>query len=282
MENKTDYWKTKVVGVQAKDINKKCLCGCNNYVNKGYNFMKGHAIRLEENQNKIKYAKQQKSKLTGKNCWCHGLTKETDDRLRSAGEKLSNIRKRLYQEGKLKKIRYWLGKKMPKFSEEHKRKIVESTRKSGGYIRTPERIIQFKELRKRIILPLKDTSIEIKIQSYLKQLGIQFFTHQYIREIEHGYQCDILIPVQEGIKQKTIIECDGDYWHGNPYFFKMKGKEIPQVLANRRKLDFIKTRELLDKGYRVIRLTEKGIRILEINEFKSILEVKNGTRTLAE
>ena len=76
-----------------------------------------------------------------------------------------------------------------------------------------------KESRKNIMLPVKDTSIELKIQNYLKELGITFFTHQYIKEIEHGYQCDIFIP-----SMNLVIECDGDYWHKYPI-----GREIDNI-----------------------------------------------------
>jgi hypothetical protein len=42
-------------------------------------------------------------------------------------------------------------------------------------------------------------------------MELTFFTHQYIKEIEHGYQCDILIPLM-----RLVIECYGDYWHKYP------------------------------------------------------------------
>lgn len=109
-----------------------------------------------------------------------------------------------------------------------------------------------KEYRKINVLPKKDTSIEIKIQNYLQQLGYEFFTHKYIKEIEHGYQCDILIPVMN-----LVIECDGDYWHSYP-----TGREI----------DHIRTKELLEKGFKVLRLWECEIRKLNIEEFKDKLE----------
>jgi len=67
-----------------------------------------------------------------------------------------------------------------------------------------------KRNRAKQISPVKDTSIEVKIQNFLKELGIEFFTHKYMK-IEHGYQCDILIP-----SKSLVIECDGDYWHNLP------------------------------------------------------------------
>jgi G:T-mismatch repair DNA endonuclease (very short patch repair protein) len=103
------------------------------------------------------------------------------------------------------------------------------------------------------IMPIKDSFIEVKIQNFLKQLGIDFLAHQYIKDIEHGYQCDIYIPVQEGIIQKTIIECDGDYWHNYP---------------NGREIDNIRTKELIEKGFKIIRLWEREIKLLNLENLK--------------
>ena len=105
-----------------------------------------------------------------------------------------------------------------------------------------------KERRAKQVFPLKDSSIEVKIQNFLKQLGIEFFTHQYIK-IEHGYQCDILIP-----SMNLVIECDGDYWHKYPV-----GRDI----------DHIRTKELIQKGFKVLRLWEFEIKEMDINNFKN-------------
>lgn len=107
---------------------------------------------------------------------------------------------------------------------------------------------EMKERRKKQILPTKDTSIEVKIQNFLKSLGIDFFTHQYMKEIEHGYQCDIFIP-----SMNLVIECDGDYWHKYP-----TGREI----------DHIRTSELIEKGFKVLRLWGFEIKKMDLNNFK--------------
>ena len=113
------------------------------------------------------------------------------------------------------------------------------------------------ENRKTQVLPVKDTTIEIKIQNFLKQLGIEFFTHQYIKEIEHGYQCDIMIPVQEGITKKTIIECFGTYWHNYPI-----GREI----------DTTRCKELREKGWRVLIFWENEIKLMHLNDLVNVLK----------
>jgi len=105
--------------------------------------------------------------------------------------------------------------------------------------------------RAKQITPKRDTSIEIKIQNFLKQLEIDFMTHQYIKDIEHGYQCDIFIP-----SMNLVIECDGNYWHKYP-----TGTDI----------DHIRTSELISKGFRVLRLWEFEINEMTIDKFKEKL-----------
>ena len=115
-----------------------------------------------------------------------------------------------------------------------------------------------------IISPVQDTSIEVKIQGFLTLLKIEYIAHKYIH-IEHGYQCDILIP-----SIKTIIECDGDYWHGNKNLFNnLTEKQIKQ-----REKDNIRTKELEEKGYRVIRLWENEIKDMNIIKFEGKLNEK--------
>ena len=120
--------------------------------------------------------------------------------------------------------------------------------------RVKENIKGLMKARKTQVTPVKDTTIEIKMQNFLTQLGINFFTHQYIKEIEHGYQCDILIPVQEGINQKTIIECFGTYWHNYP---------------TGRKLDTKRCEELRKSGWRVIVLWENEIKVMRLLDLEN-------------
>lgn len=110
---------------------------------------------------------------------------------------------------------------------------------------------KIRKARAKQILPLKDTKIEIKIQMFLKELGYDFFTHQYMKDIEHGYQCDILIP-----SLNLVIECDGDYWHKYPI-----GNDI----------DHIRTKELLEQGFKILRLWENEINQMQVEDFKERL-----------
>ena len=70
---------------------------------------------------------------------------------------------------------------------------------------------KIRESRANIILPFKDTSIELKLQSGLTQLGIEFHKHKPIRLSDGSYhQVDIFI------EPNVCIEADGDYWHNRP------------------------------------------------------------------
>jgi len=136
--------------------------------------------------------------------------------------------------------------------------------------------------RAKQIFPIKDTSIEIKIQNFLSKLHVEFFTHKYMN-IEHGYQCDILIPEQINIypdgsiieiKQKTIIECDGDAFHFNPKKYNKDSKIFKNGMTAQERwdLDRLRTSELIEKGFKVLRLWECEIRPMTIKQFEERLK----------
>lgn len=227
------------------------------------------------------------------------------------GPKVFNKGKKASEETKSKMSKngskYWLGKKRSaedrkKFSESHKGYVMPQAQKDKrsfaftgeknpfyGKIHTketknniglsklenyknhPEVIQKIIKARAKQIIPLKDTKIEIKIQEYSRLLGINFFTHQYLNEIKYAYQCDILIPVQPGITQKTIIECDGDYWHGNTKIYDFR--KMPKHIKEQIPLDFERTAQLEEKGFRVIRLWEHEIKRMSFEDFKYYLKL---------
>jgi very-short-patch-repair endonuclease len=139
-------------------------------------------------------------------------------------------------------------------TEIHKKNVSIGTKKG---MNNPLIRQKLRNHRATQIFPLKDSSIEIKIQNYLKQLNIDFFTHQYMN-ITHGYQCDIFIP-----SLNLVVECDGIYWHHYP-----TGRDI----------DHIRTKELLDKGFKVLRLWEFEIRDISLTEFE--LRLKNNATNI--
>jgi len=116
--------------------------------------------------------------------------------------------------------------------------------------RSKRTIKKIKKNRAKQVLPKRDTKIEVKIQNFLKTLGIEFFTHQYM-DIKHNYLCDILIP-----SMNLVIECDGTYWHKYPI-----GND----------LDYIRTKELIEKGFKVLRLWEFEINEMSVEGFENKL-----------
>ncbi len=118
--------------------------------------------------------------------------------------------------------------------------------------------------RSKQIFPKGDTKIELKLQNYLRQSQIEFITQYYLGDIDYKYRCDIFIP-----SMNLIIEADGDYWHGNPN--KYSEEELTDKQKLQKERDNIRTKQLLEKGYKVIRIWENDIKKIDINDFKEIL-----------
>ena len=218
---------------------------------KGYKFWKGKKFS-KEHKRKIK---ENHRSFSGKNNPFYGKkhSEETRRKLSEShkGKKLSEETKEkislaLIKDNPNKGKKVWHSGRKNVYSKEtlmkmslaQKGKIVSENTKNKirKKMNTPKMKKLLKERRAKQIFPVKDTTIEVKIQNFLKELKIEFFTHQYMK-IEHGYQCDIFIPEQKGIERKTIIECFGDYWHKIPY-----GNPV----------DSLRCQELREQGYRVL------------------------------
>jgi G:T-mismatch repair DNA endonuclease (very short patch repair protein) len=249
----------------------QCKCGCGG-------FCKGEYIYGHNRRGRV-LSEIQREKMSNSH---KGHTYSEESKL-----KMSNTRKILIKEGKLfsketreKMRKNRLGKHLSEQAKQKLRNLIisketrEKISKAGigrifskeskdkislahkGMKFTEEHKLKLKLHRAKMILPTKNSSIEVKIQNFLTELHIDFLTHCYMKEIEHGYQCDILIP-----SMNLIIECDGDYWHKYP-----TGREI----------DHIRTEELTEQGFIVLRLWEREIRVMKLNDFKDILESING------
>jgi G:T-mismatch repair DNA endonuclease (very short patch repair protein) len=175
------------------------------------------------------------------------------------------------------------GKNNPNFGKKHSEISIQRLKESAkanpnfgmrGKHHSEKSRSKMKENRSKQIMPFRDSSIEVKIQSFLSLLHLEYLAHKYISEITHGYQCDTFIPEQETegviIKQKTIIECDGCFYHNCP-ICKLKSYEWTE---KRKELDDIRTQELIKVGFKVIRLWEHEIKLMNLNVFKDKLEVK--------
>ena len=108
-----------------------------------------------------------------------------------------------------------------------------------GKNKSQETIFKIKEKRLHQRILKKDTKPEKIIQQLLKDINIKFIKHKPILNISHKYQCDIFI------EPNIVIECDGDYYHKYP-----EGRDI----------DRIRTKELEENGYKVLRFWENEIK----------------------
>lgn len=143
-------------------------------------------------------------------------------------------------------------------SEETRKKISEALKgRSYEELHGIQKALKLKKIikknRAKQIFPLKDSSIENKIRKMLEYLELDFFQHKYMN-IQHGYQCDFFIP-----SKNLVIETDGIYWHNYP---------------TGRPIDRIRTEELIQKGFKVLRLWEFEIQDLTIDELKKRIQVE--------
>lgn len=128
------------------------------------------------------------------------------------------------------------------------------------------------EIRKRIsdkraiqIFPKEDTKIELKIQGFLEQLQIEYIKHFYMKHIKSHYRCDIFIP-----SKNLVIECDGRWWHGDPRYYDQKA--LTEKQKEQKIRDKLRTDQLVQQGYEVIRLWEDDIKNLDIIKFEKIIQ----------
>jgi len=135
-----------------------------------------------------------------------------------------------------------LGKKMPD-SFRQKRAI---------YLNRPDIQEKFTELRRNLVIPAKDTKLELKLQELLKANNIQFTKHKPIQG-----QPDIFI------EPNICVFADGDYWHGWLY---LQGEDFSnkQRINNAHFEKIIKYDQSIKarleaQGYKVLRLWEHEI-----------------------
>lgn len=192
---------------------------------------KGRKRSLEFRKHMSKIQQNGKAHFQGR---CH--SEKTKEKLREklGGVNSPNRGRTFSEETRLKMSRANKGRKYPKefgqkiskalkgkkLSEEHKRKLREAHVKflSSGSVKR------------------KGTSIEVAIENELRRRGITCIPQAAVEGISVA---DFLIP------PKTVIQCNGDYWHGLP---KRKNKDSNQ--------DFL----LVFRGYKVFRFSEKEIR----------------------
>jgi very-short-patch-repair endonuclease len=139
-----------------------------------------------------------------------------------AKKKISIANSNPSEEIRRKRSKAHKGKKL---TEEHKRKISNAAIKricSSTFNRY-----------------VSDTVPERQLKEIFKKNKIKFIHQYYVKDIEHRYAADFYLP-----DYKCVVEADGKYWHNYP-----DGNDI----------DHIRTKEMIEKGYKVLRFWEGQI-----------------------
>ena len=160
------------------------------------------------------------------------------------------------------------GKPLSEKTKENIRKALKgrSYNELHGKEKAKEIKTKIKEARSRQVTLVKNTLIEMKIQDFLTILKIEFLTHKYMN-IKNSYQCDIFIP-----SRNLIIECDGDFFHCNPEKYSEEFIRFPKQGTKTAKevwkVDNERTKQLIKKGYNVLRLWGSEIKQMTLKEFE--------------
>jgi G:T-mismatch repair DNA endonuclease (very short patch repair protein) len=107
------------------------------------------------------------------------------------------------------------------------------------------------------------SKLELRIQDILNKNSITYTANGFL----YNYNFDIIF------KNKTILEIQGDFWHGNPLLYKendilLKGLTVKKVWEKDKK-----KREKLEKnGYKIVYLWESDINQMSDDELFNFLK----------
>jgi len=220
---------------------KPCECGCGQLAKPGNRFITGHnvkgRIRSPETRRLIGIANAgkvvskesiQRMKETTARNRANGLiaSRKGESRPSQVGHLVSEETRRLISiasKGKKRgprpeNVRRAIGNasRGRKYSEETRRKQSIAARNRPPVTEATKVLIR--AARARQVIPFKDTSIEVKMQNALIDLGIVFTKHKRILG-----QPDLFID------PNVCIFCDGDYWHNLPNM-KVRGIFVTEGL----------------------------------------------------
>ena len=232
-----------------------CKCGCGGYTKIRYegephfqDYIVGHHNRVHNNWGHNENAKLRSA--------------ETRRRQYSSGERVQwNKGKKwieTFSEEKIKKLMEKYSDKernekisnalkgVPK-SKEHAEKCRENGRSEKSIAANREKI--YKSLTSGEFSLSSKVEKEF-VENCVKPLNIEFDTQHYIKDIHH--YCDVYIP-----SKNTIIEFQGDYWHGNPKKytkdelskFQLEKIEKDEILREYCKNNEIKLIEIWESDY---------------------------------
>lgn len=187
---------------------------------------------------------------SGKEPWNKNLTKETNESLKRMGESVS---KSNTNNPKL------LGNNNPATRPKVRQKISQTRIEKG--LAKGERNPMFgkthtEDALRKIFDKRSMTKPEQLCKEMLEELQIVYKSQFFINTDSQTFSYDFYLPTYN-----TIIEVDGDYWHGGPGVSKHW-----HGVAATRKVDEIKDKVAQSYGYKVIRLWES-----QLNTDKSLI-----------
>ena len=89
-----------------------------------------------------------------------------------------------------------------------------------------------------------DTSIELKVQNQLDEMGIKYIKQKVVHDSKRCYILDFYIQ-----SLKLVIECNGDYWHNRHDRIKRDNMLKKYVESTGRKIIFIWEHEINDDWF---------------------------------
>jgi very-short-patch-repair endonuclease len=239
-------------------------------------------VKVKIGRLKLRHSKEQisniKSRLNsgelngmyGKQSPMKGLTSKTSDLIKLKSEKLSKKRKELFKTGELKSMSgstnpmygtiAW-NNGLTKFTDERILKYGEKISviqkeiwKKKNDVEKEKIIIR---LNTAMIQVRKPTKIENKIEEFLIENGIKYIKNKRFNTFIFDFYL---------IDNNVVIECDGDYWHVNPKFYRHKFLTSAQIKNVER--DKRKNQLLIDKKIEFLRFWEDDIK----NNFNNVKE----------
>jgi len=109
---------------------------------------------------------------------------------------------------------------------------------------------------------VKRSLLEIRFETFLETLDINFISSYYINTKEHHFIFDFYLP-----EYNTLIEVDGDFWHCNPIKFNHPECKTQEINI---KNDKLKNEWAQSNGYKLLRFWENDINN-NIKQVKQIL-----------
>lgn len=117
----------------------------------------------------------------------------------------------------------------------------------------------------------KKSSIEIKVEEWLKQHNIDYDYSCIIGFGENCFQYDFIIH-----NKRILIEVQGDYWHSNPKLFNENGSDGKRALNDMQKkkieIDLKKKKFAESKNFNVVYIWESDINNCNYNVLEEIIK----------